>query len=258
MSESKSAVPDPVGWPSNPPEVVTGKPAERGRHFVEEHAQFVVAESFPAAMAELFDEWKANANANPRGHMIFTNTASEAVTANKNCQFFRALSGHLPNRGMVVGDTAQGEDRFLVICAGDRILLARTRPELGVEAGDLGTVLGIDRGDRSLRVKLDRDGIEVTVPTDVPEDIRLGYALTHREGWGRAVEHAYILGDHCLSGANFVGPDPRIRVFIDWSSASQEVGEWLRNLARSELERSGGVAAPVVEPPATIVTEVER
>lgn len=257
MSGRKPGTPEPVGWPSNPPEIVTGKPAERAPHLVEERAQFVVAENRQVAVGELFDEWVENAAADPRGHVIFTNTASEAVIANKNSQFLRAVYGHVPNRGMVVGDAAD-PDHHLVIAAGDRILLARTRPELGVEAGDLGTVLGIDRGDQSLRVKLDRDGKEVTVPTDVPEDIRLGYAMTHREGWGRDVEHAYILGDHRLSGANFVGPDPRIRVFIDWSSASREVGAWLGDLARSEFERSGGVTAPAVEAPPTIVTEVER
>jgi hypothetical protein len=255
MSENKPSTPPKAGgWP--PSEIVTGKPIERARRFVEEHGQFILTENREAACQELINDWAVSAAADPRGHVVYTDTTSEAWRMSNYCQLHLIFQGYIRSPGLGVGDG----DHSLVIHTGDRVLLTRTREELGVEAGDLGTVLGYDGEDRSLRVKLDRDGTEVNVPTTDPRDIRLGYALTHREGWGRDIEHAYVLGDHRLSGANFVSSDSQIRVFTDWPSVtlSPEVKEWLKDLARREQVEVTPVADPKAETWPTTVPEVER
>jgi ATP-dependent exoDNAse (exonuclease V) alpha subunit len=131
---------------------------------------------------------------------------------------------------------------------GDRVMFARTAT-IGVNNGDLGTVLKIDQVRQKLTVRFDDRKKPVTISTKYYKDLALGYAVTTHRAQGVTTENAFVL----LGG----GMQDKETTFVQLSRARGttrlftdrlEAGPKLENLVKQvEKSRAKNLAHDVME-----------
>jgi hypothetical protein len=136
------------------------------------------------AMQALVKSWSLTGLKSPRDIAIIANTNQQTEMLNAECQRLRLEAGYLPS-----GDFVRIRDRDLIhgdrleqkAYRGDRVLFTRSEPNLGIQDGDLGTIVAIHPQVGNVSVQLDRGGTVIVSPTSFPH-IRLGYAMTKYKG----------------------------------------------------------------------------
>lgn len=120
--------------------------------------------------------------------------------------------------------------------AGDRVQFAKRSRPLGIDKGDLGTVLRIDSARRVLDVRLD-SGREVLVPLCDYQAVGLGYAMALRDAPEGSASRVYMLsGDQMLqSTLQAIGRMNEPRIYVHGFPPPHET----QNQSRSSLRDVG-------------------
>lgn len=143
-----------------------------------------IAETRDEARKGLIAAWSEAGLQKPASHLILAATRQETRDLNRMAQAARRAAGKLgPRIVHLGGETLQERDR---------ILFTRNDRGLGVQNGDLGTVVRLDLTARRMRVRLD-DGRETEIPYERFPEMTLGYAVTTHKAQGASVDHAYVL-----------------------------------------------------------------
>ena len=165
-----------------------GKAAEAIREF-RDRGHVHLAESGPAAMAALLEQWKKDGGIkNPAGVFLLAATNSEVREINLRAQAERIRAGEVdPERKIF----ANG----VYIHEGDRIQFQKNSRVLGVTNSDTATVLRVDQARQRISVKLDKDERELTVnfARYSPQNLRLGFASTVHKCQGASLPKVHVL-----------------------------------------------------------------
>ncbi len=170
-----------------------GRPAE-AIALLSEHGRLQGFDDARDARAALVDAWARASLANPAGSLMLAHDRHEVATLN------RMARGALERAGLL-GPTrlvASGRDW----AAGDRLVCRRNDYRIGVRNGTRGTVTGVDRCARELRLRTD-DGRDVRLPSAYLEHAHHGYALTGHISQGATVEWTYLLATPERGGAEW-------------------------------------------------------
>lgn len=148
--------------------------------------------------------------------------AAKEETANK---INHLVQENLYEQKLIEGHEGIAHGRSLYH-VGDRVLFAESRSD--VQAGDLGSVIHLDRTTRSLVVMLDRDASDTTQLARVSlaehPDLRLGYATTFDRMPSSALYQAVVFCRSEQTSAPFVDTlhVPRIAIYADKLTAARE------------------------------------
>jgi conjugative relaxase-like TrwC/TraI family protein len=211
-----------------------------------------VAENRSSAREKLVSDWSKEHAKHPEKSLIFCGVNAEAEEINRRCQAERALLGHVNvKRGVSL---ANGD-----VFVGDRVLFTKKSRSLGVENGETGTVLSVERLRRLLTVKLD-DGERVVIPLKGYKHergehkgevaVRLGYAVTTHKGQGTTIESAYVMlggsmQDREISEVQASRARGTTRVYCDALEAGKDLTALAKHMNRS---RSKSMAHDIIEP----------
>lgn len=192
-------------------------------------------------------DWETGGGAaNPEQHLLLAGTRSDAALLNQNAQAVRARRGFLGGEELWVGPV-----RFHV---GDRVLFTRNARVLGVENGNLGTVLVVDARRGIMTVHLDK-GRVLAVNTELYPHLELGYALTAHKGQGITapgnvhVVTAGLMQDLHLTYVEASRARGATRFYAPKAEAGEELARLIRQMSRSrEKELAHDVRAKAGPP----------
>lgn len=198
-----------------------------------------VGKGMDEAARRITSDWlKSKAPIHER--LLLAGERREVSSLNRRIQLERSLTGELGPEFLELGPT-----RFYV---GDRVLFERNQKTIGVDNGDLGTVVAVSSKRGMISVKLDR-GQQVLVKLSQYTDLSLGYAVTTHKAQGMTVEEAFVL----VGG----GMQTRELSYVQGTRARKETrlytselvaGESCRDLAASmSLSRRKEMACDLIE-----------
>lgn len=145
-----------------------------------------VASDRRAAMERLVDDWSAAGGPGaPLAHVILTTTNAEAKWINQACQTARAQAGRLD---LSLPVEVHGQRLF----PGDCVMFTEKSRSLGIENGDTGQVVLVNRMAQALVVE-GADGKRTVVPLADYDQVRLAYAATTHKLQGASIENVYVL-----------------------------------------------------------------
>lgn len=192
---------------------------------------------------ELVTTWSRESAVRKDKSLIFCGTNEEAKEINQQCQKQQSLRGHLfTSRSLEI----QGSRAYV----GDRVLFSKNDRSLGVNNGDIGTVVAIHPLFQQMTVAVD-GGERVTVR---PKEyvlrgaeqqgecaLRLGYAVTTHRGQGTTVDHAYVLAggpmqNREISYVQMSRARAQTRVFVDEQTAGEKLQDLMKTMARSDAK----------------------
>ncbi len=152
-----------------------------------EQGHLYVSEGRTEAKAQLVADWWRAASNDLAGSVMIAYRRSDVAELN-------AVARTLLDREGRLGPERLRLDSGLELSSGDRVILTRNDRRLGVCNGQRGTVVAINRDERSVGVELD-DRRPLTLPTRYLDagHVRHGYALTGHKTQGITVEHAFVL-----------------------------------------------------------------
>lgn len=84
----------------------------------------------------------------------------------------------------------------------DRILFTKNNKNLGVKNGSLGIVIGTDKDEGRIKIKLDSNEL-ISFTEDDYEHVQHGYAVTTHKSQGATVDKAYVLADEQMSASEW-------------------------------------------------------
>ncbi|RUL88008.1 MobF family relaxase [Tautonia sociabilis] len=209
-----------------------------------EREQLHVTEDRSGAMLRLVEQWKADGGVEkPAETLLLASLNVEVRTINRMCQAVRLEAGQLGERALHVDG-----DR---IHEGDRIQFTKRSRALGIENGFTGDVLRVDERERTLAVRLDKGGREVTIRTEDYAHIRLAYCSTVHKAQGRTVERAHVLlggplTDRHLAYVQASRSRGETHLVIDEPSAGPQLRDAVRTLSRA---RQKDLAHDLIELP---------
>jgi ATP-dependent exoDNAse (exonuclease V) alpha subunit len=206
-----------------------------------------------SAMRSLVEAWKKEGVANPKDNLILASHNAEVDRLNRLAQDARRAAGEvggfrLGRMPSLLGSPHVKLDSGDRLYVGDRVMFARTSA-IGVNNGDLGTVLRIDQARQKITVRFDDRKKPVTISTKYYKDLALGYAVTTHRAQGVTTENAFVL----LGG----GMQDRETTFVQLSRARGtthlytdrlEAGPKLENLVKQvEKSRAKDLAHDVMD-----------
>jgi ATP-dependent exoDNAse (exonuclease V) alpha subunit len=153
------------------------------------HRRLVIGQSRDDILSQAVDDWYQ--------HVVETGDLADALLLahdNKTVADLNELArSHMAALGALDGPTVHTADRVFQI--GDRVLCLTNKSRLGVVNGDLGTVVSVDPGQRSLTVQLDRDPETRELPDWYLDEglVDYGYALTGHKAQGVTVGRTFSI-----------------------------------------------------------------
>jgi len=159
-----------------------GKAAVGLRSYVERNL-VTFQETKAEAIKSLVADWKKDASS-LTDKLIFGTTRETVRQLNETAQAKRLECGELGDTSMTVNGYEVRE--------GDRVMFTKKSNKMGVENGDLGTVIKLNPSTDHLYVKLDRNEL-VAVPLFQYRSLELGYALTTHKMQGQTIHNAYVM-----------------------------------------------------------------
>ncbi len=150
------------------------------------------------AMQALFDQWKRHSLHTPENSRIITCTNDQAHDLNLMAQQTRLAEAPASglrsiNRSLSIEDTDEDGTYTSQVYVGDRVLFKENNTRLGINNGDVGTVVAFDGGH--IVVDLDHDE-RVSIPVmgkKAYKRVRLGYASTTNAVQGKTFPLVYTL-----------------------------------------------------------------
>ena len=152
-----------------------------------EHGHLYVAKGRTEAKARLVADWWRAASDDLAGSVMIAYRRSDVAELNAVARTVLDREGRLKPERLRL-------DSGLEFAVGERVLLIRNDRALGVANGQRGTVVALDRDERSVGVELD-DRRRLTLPAGYLDGghVRHAYALTGHKTQGITVEHAFVL-----------------------------------------------------------------
>ena len=179
------------------------------------------------ARHKLIDAWRVKGVRNPREHLILAPYVSAARNLNHLAQNRRKALGRLGDEAIKVGRESFHRR--------DRVVFESSSPSLSINAGDMGSVVTVERMTRTVVVRLDNDKL-VAVPLRVYRDMHLGYAVVGRRDVQRTAEHIYaLLGPASMQ--NYVEVASGVRsaqLYLSAENSRGEVRSFVEREVRSE------------------------
>ena len=226
-----------------------GNPAAALKSYAE-RGRLVLGEDRADTMRRLVADWQRD-KTKMEEKLILSSTNHQAATLNQLCQEVRQERGELGGNSITIGDGAE-------VHSGDRVLFTRNDKWLGVNNGDLATVIkvtpnGATRGD-TVRVRLDSGKLlTVALSTYDRSHMRLGYCVTTHKAQGATVENAYVflcgqMTDRQMAYVQASRARKETRIY----TTKDEAGPELCNLARAiSRDRKKTMAHDAVDDGAT-------
>jgi Ti-type conjugative transfer relaxase TraA len=159
-----------------------GKAAVGLRSYVERNL-VTFQETKAETVKSLVADWKKD-DSSLSDKIIFGTTRETVRQLNEAAQAERLARGEL-------GDTAMTVNGYEVR-EGDRVMFTKKSNKMGVQNGDLGTVIKVNPLTDHLYVKLDQNDL-VAVPLFQYRSLELGYALTTHKMQGQTINNAYVM-----------------------------------------------------------------
>ncbi len=186
------------------------------------------------AIEALVNDWEAAAEKDLEETLIFVGTNFEGREVNQLCQQRRLEAGHLSDEVLEVEDS-----EFRV---GDRVLFTKGEKLLGLENGMVGTVVGLNKKQQSLMIRLD-DGKTLRIHTDAYAHLKLGYAVTTHKGQGATVNNAFVLSgggmtDREISYVQASRARDETRIYTDRLSLDEDGDAEVLEVLAKQMSRS--------------------
>lgn len=161
------------------------------------NGRFHVAETTPAAMAELVSAWMRD-RWQGGDQIILAHRRADAAKLNTLVRSVMRAEGRLGKERKIkvtVAEELAGElverTETRAFAAGDRVLFTRNDRTLGVQNGALGLILAIfDNGLMQVRMQ---DGRQRVIDPRLYNHLEQGYALTVHKAQGVTADRAYVL-----------------------------------------------------------------
>lgn len=213
--------------------------AQRGRVTIGNDKQDTVS--------RLIATWAANGGvANPKDHVIFTQTRADAQLVNRMCQAERQRFGLNRDTSCV----CIGDDKIYV---GDRVMFQKAYRLAGIENGYRATVIAVNPISKKISVRLDQEptgqnrarGLTSTVVVPIrdlgPDGIALGFAATTHKLQGQSVSHSYMLlggnmTDQEMAYVQATRGRESTRLFVDALHAGPELEDLARSIKKSKAK----------------------
>lgn len=172
-------------------DLAQGNPTEALEHYAKKNAVCIEA-SREKARDALVRDWQHHGGCEaPEKHLIFTSSNREVDLYNQLAQAERGARGKLElSTGVVIENTERTESLFV----GDRVMFQKKSRSLGIENGDVGTLVAVKNLGFKKALAIQVDGVKkpVIVPLSEYKELRLAYAFTTHKLQGSTVEHAYV------------------------------------------------------------------
>src|SRR5512135_2797836 len=199
--------------------------AERGR--------LILGDDLADTLQRLVADWRKD-KTDPKDKLILSSTNHESAVINGLCQRERQKQGELALKSVMVAEGAK-------VHSGDRVLFTRNDRQVGVNNGDLATVVKITAADEesnqaaTVRVKLDKGKIRTFSLTNYnPQDITLGYSVTTHKSQGATVNNAYVFLYGSMTDAQMAYVQAsRARMVTRLYTTNDEAGPKLSHLTES-------------------------
>ncbi len=199
-----------------------------------------VSKTREQAIEQLVADWSKDGASRAQETLIFCSTNREADELNRRCQLDRAFAGDVDSSRSVKVDRAH-------LCKGDRVLFTKNSRPLGVNNGDLGTVVTVNQLRKRVSVRIDsgkRVDVLIKKYNHKRGDrkgelaLRLGYAVTTHKGQGSTVEKAYVLAggvmqDREISYVQVSRARRETRVYTDEREAGKDLSRLARHMSTS-------------------------
>ena len=150
---------------------------------------FHLAESREQAMAKLIEQWKKDGGIEkPESVFLLASTNAEVTAINRDAQAARIEAKLVSAEKKIF---ANG----VFLHEGDRVLFLKKSKELGLDNGEMGTVVRADEASGKIIVRLTDQGREITVnPARYSaKNLALGYAATTHKTQGETISHVHVL-----------------------------------------------------------------
>ena len=194
---------------------------------LEEHGRFTGYDDVAQARADLIDAWAATSLVSPERALILAHDRRDVRALN---ELARQRRDHA---GLLGPDRLEADGREWAV--GDRLICRKNEynPAIDVRNGTRGTVIGIDGGRISLRIRTD-DGRTVLLPERYLHNVEHGYAQTGHAAQGATVDHTYVLAAPARGGREWgYVAGSRHRIDLEVYAIHHD-----REEARDELERT--------------------
>jgi conjugative relaxase-like TrwC/TraI family protein len=198
--------------------------AERGLVWVENTRE--------EAITRLVQEWQASGGVDkPGSHQVFVSTNEERRLVNAQIQELLRREGKLGRSGVEVQD---GE-----AFTGSRVMFLRKSGFLGVENGDMATVLAVNPFRNLVQVELDSgETVTVDLKRYGHHNLTPAFAITTTKGQGATVDHSYLLtGGNMTDLHSAYVQGSRARLGAKYFTDAYEAGDDLADLARQMSRR---------------------
>ncbi|MGD9734748.1 MAG: MobF family relaxase [Solirubrobacterales bacterium] len=173
--------------------LAAGQPAD-ALALLGEHERLHGFDDAREARSALIAAWADTSITDPSGALILAHDRHEVATLNRMARDRLDAAGLLGPTRMI----ASGREW----AAGDRLVCRRNDYRLGVRNGTRGTVVGVDRGARALRILTD-DGAAARLPAEYLENAHHGYAITGHISQGATVDRTFLLATPERGGAEW-------------------------------------------------------
>lgn len=198
-----------------------------------------IQETKAEAVKVLVHDWKKDGS--PLNEKIIFGTTREAVRQlNEAVQAERQRRGELGKAAMTVNGYEMHE--------GDRVMFTKKSNKLGVQNGDLGTVVKVNPLTDHIYVKLDKNEL-VSVPLFSYRSIELGYALTTHKMQGKTIHNAYVMTggtmlDRELSYVQMSRHRNEARLYFAVEESGQEIANIAAAMSRSRQKEMAQEVKP--------------
>ncbi len=191
------------------------------------------------AIERLVGDWSKREKRKPIDSLIFAGTNADAQELNRLCQAVRKSARQLTGSGIKVTAAIDDQQVSVDLYKGDRVMFLKNNRRIGVNNGEIGTVIRIGNipGFRTVTVRLD-DADKVVIPLKDYQHMTLGYACTSHKGQGSTVERAYILAggkmqDRQISHVQVSRARESTRIYADAREAGEDLNQLARQMART-------------------------
>lgn len=220
--------------------ILAGKGAEAVKD-LQERGLLHIGKTRAETIDRLVSDWMKNVGRRPDNALIFTGTREEAQRVNELCQAAR-----ITNEFVSPEDYVRVSD--VIIHRGDRVRFTKRAKTLGIENGDIGTVVGFNRIFRTMTVRVG-DRRTVVVPLRTYEHVTLGYAVTTHAGQGVTVGEAYVLANSKMQNRELTYVQAsRSRTTTHVYTDRLQAGEYDRGLKTSFSQSAAKTMAHDVRP----------
>ncbi len=153
------------------------------------------------ARAALIEDWKTSFEESPqKSSLIMAHTNRDVRLLNEEVRHLLKEAGRLPKEDFTYRierieeqdfgkQVVKGEERSFA--RGDRLIFLRTRRDMQVRNGMLGTIESLDKNN--VKVRLDEDGRLVSFAPKLYPYFDQGWALTIHKSQGTTVDKSYVL-----------------------------------------------------------------